>query len=363
VKDEFFAWYPRTTQELADIWARAFFVPDANVLLHCFRHASEVREELLRVLELLSDSLWIPYQVGLEFHRNRLEVEVGAMDAYDRLAKDYDVIFNQAREKLRQLRSHPSIDVESELSALEMFFGDFKRRLDSAKESHPADALTLTLNRLTAIFKGRIGPKQTPEEMNATKKEGEDRYARKVPPGYKDAKKDGGDMDKYGDLTIWKAMIEKAKTAKRPIIFISDDAKEDWWNFHRGRKLGARTELLEEFKALSGEDFHVYELAQFLRIAAKSNAEIGNVGTAQIEKSVIEDNEARRKGSSLVQIKKLEAERESLISILAGVPTIADVPNASSHDKETTRSRLAAVEGELTLLRSQESSIDADSKT
>ncbi|WP_204277464.1 PIN-like domain-containing protein, partial [Escherichia coli] len=65
------------------------------------------------------------------------------------------------------------------------------------------------------------------------KKEGEDRYAKKIPPGYKDAKKDAGEFDKYGDLIIWKDMIGKAKADKRPILFISDDAKEDWWWIHK----------------------------------------------------------------------------------------------------------------------------------
>lgn len=101
MRDRFYGWYPKTAEKLAALWDRALFVPDANVLLHCIRHPAPVRDELLRVFEVLKESLWIPHQVGLEFHRNRLDVEVGAEDAYDRLIADYTTALTQAREKLR----------------------------------------------------------------------------------------------------------------------------------------------------------------------------------------------------------------------------------------------------------------------
>ena len=81
MRDKYPGWYPKSASEAAVLWENAIFVPDANVLLHCLRHAAVVREELLRLFDVLKDSVWIPYQVGLEFHRNRLDVELGAQDA------------------------------------------------------------------------------------------------------------------------------------------------------------------------------------------------------------------------------------------------------------------------------------------
>jgi len=44
--------------------------------------------------------------------------------------------------------------------------------------------------------------------------------------------------NKFGDLIIWKEMIEKAKAEKRPIIFVTDDGKSDWWHIHSSRQKG-----------------------------------------------------------------------------------------------------------------------------
>ncbi len=82
MREKFPGWYPKKPEQIAKLWDTAIFVPDANVLLHCLRHTTVVRDELLRLFEALGDALWIPYQVGLEFQRNRLDVEFGALDPF-----------------------------------------------------------------------------------------------------------------------------------------------------------------------------------------------------------------------------------------------------------------------------------------
>jgi hypothetical protein len=279
-------------------------------------------------------------------------VEFGAQDAYDRLVKDYETALGQAKEKLRQLRAHPTIDVEREIAALDTFTDDFRRRMAEARDGHPTSDIALAVTRLTDLFRGRVGARLKPELMSAIKKEGEDRYARKVPPGYKDAKKDAGEFDKYGDLIIWKDLIAKSKTDNRPIIFISDDAKEDWWWIHRGRKLGARPELLEEFHAAAAQDFHIYEFMQFLRIAAERHPEIQQ-GVDQIEKSLLSDEQARKRVVGVAEIKvlrerviRLEDERDVIISALSGAPSL-DKTMSPPSNKVELRERLRLIDAEL----------------
>lgn len=351
MKADFPGWFPKTPEDLAKIWERAIFVPDTNVLLHCLRHPAPVRDELLRVFEVLKESLWIPHQVGLEFHRNRLEVEFSAQDAYDRLVKDYETAVGQAKEKLRQLRAHPAIDVEREIAALDMVLEDFRKRMAIARDSHPTSDIARAVARLTELFDGRVGSRWKPDRLGAIKKEGEDRYSRKIPPGYKDAKKDAGEFDKYGDLIIWKDLIEKSRVEKRPMIFISDDAKEDWWWIHRGRKLGARPELLEEFHEATQQDFHIYEFTQFLRIAAERHPEIQG-GLDQIEKSLLSDELARKRVVDIAGLKvlrervvRLEDERDAIISGLSGAPSMDGVK--SSLNKTQLRERLRSIDVEL----------------
>ena len=100
-----------------------------------------------------------PYQVGLEFHRNRLDVELGAQDAYDALIKDQEAIIEMARDRLRRLRAHPTINVPRELAALDMFFADFKSRMQAARTNHPKDEIDAAVVRLTELLDGRVGEK------------------------------------------------------------------------------------------------------------------------------------------------------------------------------------------------------------
>ena len=362
VREKYPGWYLKSASEVAALWENAIFVPDANVLLHCLRHSEVVREELLRLFDVLKGSLWIPYQVGLEFHRNRLDVQLGAQDAYEALIKDQEAIIEKARDRLRQLRAHPTINVAKELAALDMFLTDFKARMEAAREGHPRDEINAVIGRLTVLLEGRVGEKWKPEQFTAIKKEGDDRYNRKIPPGYKDAKKESGDLDKFGDLIIWKEMMAKAKAEGRPVLFISDDVKEDWWWIHKGRKLGPRPELVEEFKAESGQDFHIYEFSQFLRFAAERHPEIKeNVG--QVEESLLADEEARRRldereRGNAERLRQLEDERDQIVGALSGAPGMPKEVSVSDH--QALRSKLGEINQEIAALVGLEDRSETD---
>lgn len=341
--EKFPGWYPKKPEQIAKLWDTAIFVPDANVLLHCLRHTTVVRDELLRLFEALGDALWIPYQVGLEFQRNRLGVEFGALDAYDTLIKDQEANIDKARDRLRQVRAHPTIDVQKELAALDMFLSDFRGRMEAARGGHPSAEIGGVLEKLTELLQNRIGDKWPTDKLVALKKEGEDRYSKKIPPGYKDQKKDAGEYHKFGDLISWKDMIAKAKADKRPVIFISDDAKEDWWWMHRGRKMGPRPELIEEFRGEAGQDFHIYEFSQFLRFAADRFPDI-KPNVAKVEESILADEKARRRQDDAAmalecdaRLRALEDERDQIVGVLSGAPGgIAAMPG----DRAAMRARL-----------------------
>ena len=135
------------------------------------------------------------------------------------------------------------------------------------------------------------------------------------------------------------------------MIFISDDAKEDWWWIHRGRKLGARPELLEEFHEATEHDFHIYEFTQFLRIAAERHPEIQG-GVDQIEKSLLSDELARKRVFDIAGVKtlrervvRLEDERDAIVSALSGAPSMDGVK--SSPNKTELRERLRLIDVEL----------------
>jgi DNA repair exonuclease SbcCD ATPase subunit len=146
-------------------------------------------------------------------------------------------------------------------------------------------------------------------------------------------------------------MIEKAKVEMRPVIFISDDAKEDWWWIHKGRKLGPRPELIEEFQAGSDQDFHMYEFGQFLRFAADRFQEIKE-GVNEVEKSLHSDERARRKQSEVAEaietrakVRELEDERHQIVAMLSGAPGAS--MSVATVDRTALRARLTELSGAL----------------
>lgn len=64
-------------------------------------------------------------------------------------------------------------------------------------------------------------------------------------------------------------MLDKAKSENKAIIFVTDDAKEDWWRTFKGQTLGPRPELTAEIKAKAGVDFYMYASDRFLHFAQK----------------------------------------------------------------------------------------------
>jgi len=111
------------------------------------------------------------------------------------------------------------------------------------------------------MFKDKIGCILSDEDMKKYEKEGENRYANKIPPGYEDNNKDS---NKYGGFFIWKEINEKSKDENKHIIFITEDKKEDWIRRVNGKTIGPRAELITEFYHNSGKLFYIYSTESFL---------------------------------------------------------------------------------------------------
>jgi hypothetical protein len=374
MKATYAGWYAKTPDQLKALWDGAIVVPDTNILLHLIRHSAKVRSQLMDAFERKKDALWIPYQVGAEFQRRRLDVQQQASDAYDRLTEDLTSLVNQAKNKLNQYRAHPVIEVERELSALDVYLSDFERRMAEAKVKHPSDELAASFNKVTELFAGRVGAKPSAESIAAIQKEGEERYAKKIPPGFEDAKKSADAGDKFGDLIIWKHMIEKATADKRPMIFVTDDGKSDWWYIHRGKKVGPHPELVEEFLSATGQQFHIYELLQFLRYAAETGSSIQADAVQHIAETMVADAEAASASSATdrsrviqvlrTELRGKESELDGLIKSLIDLPP--KTAEAAPLPRDDTRQSLKSRIGELTVivnaLREQLTTLEGDAE-
>ncbi|MEH7809961.1 PIN-like domain-containing protein, partial [Bacillus safensis] len=96
------------------------------------------------------------------------------------------------------------------------------------------------------------------EQMKKLEKEADKRLNMEIPPGYKDFNKKNGlkfyngviIQNKYGDLILWKQLLDFAVRNDTNIIFLTDEQKEDWWYKLKNKIIGPKVELLNEFTSL-----------------------------------------------------------------------------------------------------------------
>lgn len=271
MKKEFIGYYDPTEEEIKNAWNNSIFAFDANTLLNLYRYTSETRKDFLDILKILKNRLFLPYQAALEYHRNRKSVIFSNQNAYTELCeilkKNFDI---DILEKVSKFKRHPSIIIQNIKNIQTDFINKLNVEIEKQKIKHPDfKSKDEILEDLTKLFENSLGRKFSNEELLNIYKSGKDRYAEKIPPGYMDAipKKDKGENYIYGDLIIWKELINYSIVEKKQLIFITDDSKEDWWISENGDSSKPRAELIKEFYDLTGMRIFIYKADLFLQYA------------------------------------------------------------------------------------------------
>lgn len=267
MRDLFPGYYRPTEDEFKIIWEDCMFIFDANALLNVYRYTPETRNTFLAILRQLSSRIWIPHQAAYEFHKNRLEVIRAQRDAYDSLKTFLKDMEKKIIDELqKKYRLHVLLPTDEIIEKVKRNIHRITKDIDKASASHPdleeSDGLR---DEIDKIVDGNIGGKFTPKQMEEITKQGKVRYENDVPPGYKDKGKSNN--DEFGDLILWKQIIEKAKSDKKPVLFITDDRKEDWWFLFKGKHLGPRPELVNEIMEEAAAHFYMYRPYEFLKYA------------------------------------------------------------------------------------------------
>jgi len=293
MRNAFNEYYDLTEEEIDRIWNKALLVLDTNVLLSLYRLPSEARKEILVAISKYKDRLWMPFQVGYEYHEHRLEEACRPIDSLKKLQENVDAF---AKKIESDYGKHPYLlDFKSIKRTLTTLSEKVSKQIKEFMEECPdfvrGDNI---LEEITRLYEGKVGSSYSGERLAEIYKKGEGRFEKKVPPGYKDKDKKTGDRRRFGDLIIWFQMIEKSKEADCDILFVTDDKKEDWWQMHNGDKISPRRELIAEFRAETGN--HIicfYTPDRFLSIANYRKA-------VQVKKTTIEevkDSDYTRLGS------------------------------------------------------------------
>ncbi|MCU0445895.1 MAG: PIN-like domain-containing protein [Microscillaceae bacterium] len=278
MREHFFEFYPLSKDELEELWKNGLFVFDTNVLLNLYRYSIDTSNKFLEIILQFKNRLWLPFQVGLEFHRNRLIVISEQKKKYEELEKKISDIILEIENRNR----NPFLSDD----LFKKFIG-IKNEIKNEIDNKILDFENVTrddyiLEKLTEYFDGKIGESYDQANLIKLYAEGEKRYKEKTPPGYCDEKKPNN--GKYGDLIIWKQIISKSKSQNLDIVFILDDEKEDWWLEHQGKTISPRPELSREFRSETGRVCHFYKPFQFLQYASDF---LG--GIIKIEENIISE--------------------------------------------------------------------------
>ncbi len=261
MKNKFPGYIKKNEKEIKEIWDNGVICFDANVLLNLYRYSNDTRNALLDLIKRFSSQIFLPHQSALEYNKNRYEVIADQEKAYkmfitsiDQIQKDLQTIrkppflSDKLHKSLNKVFKEVTAEVQNSISKYTNFMRDDKIYED-----------------LSGIFEGKITDEFSEKELSAIFKEGQSRFDNRIPPGFEDEKTKKG-VNKFGDLVLWKQMIRIGKSGKKPIIFITDERKIDWWwKLKDGRNMGPRQELIEEMYLEAGVEFHMYSSERFLQ--------------------------------------------------------------------------------------------------
>jgi hypothetical protein len=243
------------------IWEHCIFVFDTNTLLNLYRYSKNTNEQFFKALENIKERIWIPYQVGKEYLENRINVINEQFKRYENYKKKTEKLFREILEDLKS-KQHPFVGNYSEINKeLENIKIKLFKDIDEQQEKLIAYNDDWILNKILEIFDKKTNDAYANKKLVEIINEGKNRYKEKILPGYMDIEKTD---NIYGDFIIWCEMIDLAISQKSPIIFVTDDIKEDWWKKNKNIIISPRPELIKEFEMKTKQYFYMYSMERFL---------------------------------------------------------------------------------------------------
>lgn len=293
MKNVFFEYYPISKEVINEVWDKGIFCYDANVLLNLYRYSNETRNKIFENIEYFIGKTIMPYQACYEYHKNKRSVEDSLLSSYDEIIKIIEQAANALESgDLSKYRKHCALDIDRDIiKPIKSTTTKVVNKIKDTKSNHSSFLNVSEIHeKISQLFDGKISDKFSEDELKRIYTEGKSRYDKKIPPGFADYdnKKNKGENSLYGDLIIWKHLVEISKNKNSDIIFVTDDRKKDWWDIHHGQTKGALPELYREFKELTSHNILIYSVEDYMKYAPE-HSEIA------VPKKVITEIEELRK--------------------------------------------------------------------
>lgn len=285
MRNKFSEYLNWTEKQNKQLWEKPLIIFDTNILLELYKQFPSSANNLFQIFKSISEKtkLWIPFQVANEFFRNQdtvIKERNNKLDEFnknlDSIKKDFYLHINNLNieKKVNEQIQISSKKIIDELDKIISYTTGFQKKLLSEYKNND----NILLKQIVALFENNTGDAPVNQKaIDSIYEEGERRYNCEYPPGYKDQKqtkyihKSITYQNKFGDLVIWKQILEYCKQEKnKNVIFVTNDEKEDWIYKVSGQKHGARPELIREIMDYSDVDlFKIYNLNRFLELIPK----------------------------------------------------------------------------------------------
>ncbi|WP_066423868.1 PIN-like domain-containing protein [Anabaena sp. 4-3] len=331
------------------LWQDCIFVFDTSALLEFYFYSEREWDSIAEsIFSKLIGRLWIPQQVEYEYLKGRENVIRKPIQSYNNLINDErknndsghlnkistsinkidkslnteitTILghFKTLQEKTTRQDKHPYFEDEKLIESVECLgtaiedlktslgnqLKNFKEQLQDLEnrikgEISNKEAKINLLAQNDTVFEIfnqylEVGEGYSFSELMEIVKEGELRYRSKIPPGYEDQSDKKG-ISIYGDLIIWKQIIDYANNVKKPIILIINDIKEDWCYKNEKKIEKPREDLINELYNLTGMELWMYTFSDFVYHAGKLlNTNVDNKvleNIQEIEKELLEKRE------------------------------------------------------------------------
>jgi len=294
--------------EEKSLFNNALIIFDTSSLLDFYYYSSKTQNEIFEtVFKKIENRMWLPYQVFYEFQKNRDKVMMKPIETYQSLlSKNKDNKdsghFDEMHSIIKKFKTEQIANVKGHLKTLvekthkddkhpffeDKYFDHLEKRINLLDEylSKTDDEFKNFKKLLEKDIKKKIkqiekikssdsvydsfkenfaiGEEWNYDELLAITKEGEFRYRNEIPPGFEDFDEKSG-FQKYGDLILWKQLLKYANVNGKPVIFVTNDNKKDWWYFDGNiNTKSPRHELISEFSSNNEQKFWMYNSNDFL---------------------------------------------------------------------------------------------------
>ena len=210
---------------------------DANVLLDLYRYHENTRNSLLTCIESFKGRLWISRQAAQEFFRNRFKVIVSSSKGFNQATDELIKLRKAVSAATEQLQGNRLLSTEISGKLGDELTGALDKATGSINEAsskHPNYLLSdPILDTLLTLFAGAVGDPFSEDQIKALRPEADTRRKNKVPPGYLDEDKDADRP--FGDFFLWRQILDHAKKIGQPMLFVTSERKDDWWERHPDR--------------------------------------------------------------------------------------------------------------------------------